>query len=259
MLTSLKSALVRLYRSITQPQPPRRSGLNGFEAPSAEREIEYWGRRRPATDKEFWEYYAHGEDGMRNTRDLIATLEKLDLPPEFSLHEIGCNLGRNGYYIHQRFPHARLSGNDVNPEVEARCREFFGDFADVMRFEIVPTQEWLEREVKAGRQYDVLVSVAHLIHVPDDSVEVLRKYIPQVVRRYLVLIESAGTHSPDSEWYKKWTTNANVHWFDRDYTGIFDTLELVSKEDQVRTRSGKQYAIYVFKKPAPSEGAEGNS
>ena len=249
MLIPLKSALVRLYRRVVSPKPTVRPAPGGCEAPSAAREIEYWGARRPSIDETFWEYYAHGEEGMRNTRDLVATLESLALPPDFTLHEMGCNLGRNEYYIHERFPQARLSGNDVNPEIRERCREFFGNFADVMRFEITPTQDWLIREAEAGRRYDVLASVAHLIHVSDDSVDILKEYIPQVVGRYLVLIESAGTHDPDSEWYKQWTTNAAVHWFDRDYAHIFTDLELVSKEEQVRTRSGKVYAIYVFKRP----------
>jgi hypothetical protein len=253
MLIPLKSALVRLYRRIMNPRPARPAS-RGYEEPNAAREIEYWGTRRPSIDAGFWEYYAHGEDGMLNTRDLVATLEKLDLPPDFTLHEMGCNLGRNEYYIQQRFPQARLSGNDVNPEIQDRCREFFGDFADMMRFEVAPTQDWLIREAGAGRRYDVLASVAHFIHIPDDSVEALRQYVPQVVGRYLVLIESAGTHSPDSEWYKRWTTNEAVHWFDRDYTALFTDLELVSKEEQVKTESGKVYAIYVLKRAEQYQG-----
>ncbi len=247
MLIPLKSAIVRMYRRIRYPKP--KVAAQGYEAPGEEREIDYWGARRPSTDDTFWDYYAHGEDGMNNTHDLIATLEKLDLPPDFSLHEMGCNLGRNEYHIHQRFPQAKLSGNDVNPEIAARCREYFGDFADTMQFEVIPTQDWLEHQANAGHQVDVLVSVAHLIHVPEESMEVLAKYAPQVARRYIVFIESAGTHSPDSEWYKKWTTGDSVHWFDRDYTQIITGMELVSKDEQVKTDSGKEYAIYIFKHP----------
>ena len=70
--------------------------------------------------------------------------------------------------------------------------------------------------------------------------------LPQVVGRYLVLRESAGTHNQASEWYRRWTTNPGVHWFDRDYATIFNRLKLLEKREHLRKSNGKVYAIYVF-------------
>ena len=58
-----------------------------------------------------------------------------------------------------------------------------------------------------------------------------REYLPKIVRRYLVLRESAGLHGPDSEWYQLWTGKRKEvgqhRWFDHDHALTFAGTSLV--------------------------------
>lgn len=253
--------LVRKLRS-GRDEHRRGTGSGGVEPATAEREIGFWAHRVQTLQPNFWDTYAQDPQAVAKSRRIVDTLKELDLPADFSLHEFGCNLGRNLWYIRQAFPHARLSGNDVNPLAPAKCAEYFGRFAEEVRIELVATQDFVRRAATAGLTVDVCLSADHFIHVPDDSLEILATFVPRVVARYLVLRESAGTHERHSEWYRRWTTNDAVHWFDRDYVKLFERLRCIKKVEDHRTASGKVYAVYVFeqdegRRPTPRDAREG--
>ena len=88
----------------------------GAEPPSRQREIQYWSERTFRQEEDHkWDQNAADPYFMRASRIIVETLGRLHLPVDCRLHEFGCALGRNAYYIVGAFPSARLSGNDVNP------------------------------------------------------------------------------------------------------------------------------------------------
>jgi len=220
------------------------------EMQSKGREIDFWANRALTEDNDWlWWRYAYYPRFVGYSNTIVEAIANLrNLKPSFSLHEFGCNLGRNCYYAWKRFPNVRVSGNDVSPYVRDKCREYYGDFADKLTIEIESTQEWLERAIREGRKIGVCFTSDHLVHFPDDSVELLVHSIPKVVRHYLILKESFGVHKPTSRWYRHWTTHSGTHWFDRDYAKVFanSSLTLIEKRKLCQHPGRKVCALYVF-------------
>jgi hypothetical protein len=195
----------------------------------------------------YWEPYLN-DAAQTRTRLLMAALQKWcdDLPDGTTCHELGACLGRNLNAIHEAFPGWALSGNDVNAHAMDKLREVYPDLPVV--YAVQSSEEWLE----AGRPYDVVVSMAHFIHIKDFDRFVW--WLPSLVRRYLVLFESAGTLTdPDSENYKHWNRRKGsgiAPWFDRDYEAAFagTALGLVSRTHAVDLGHGRRYDVFVFEK-----------
>jgi SAM-dependent methyltransferase len=145
------------------------------------------GRMRPGTEadkaSDFWarlpDYHLTNDDDPkgfeRSTWLATEVLPSLDIE---SLLEVGTNSGRNLAVIRQHHPELKLRGIDVNPRaIElARSKGLDIDFA------VADANDWREGE------WDALLTMSVLDHIPDGAVEQLAKSIGTSAR-YVVAVE----------------------------------------------------------------------
>jgi hypothetical protein len=153
--------------------------------------IELWkkkvNRESPITEGNRPEDYLMNEKTIKRTLHLINTLRKV---PEFhSIHELGCNVGRNLVEIKKVFPHAKVSGNDVNLHAFNVGRKFYGKDMRGIKLILEPTQDFIKRKV----HYDVLLSMAHIMHLPHSCDNLLRERLPKICDT-LILYEPKDRH-----------------------------------------------------------------
>lgn len=143
---------------------------------SKEELIQYW--KEHSNSK--LDNKVYGTDFYGFSEEIIKHIQKYENPESsFTLHELGCNLGRNLSEIKKNFPNATLSGNDVN---EYALENHFDDL-DIFYYD---TAEFLVSEDKV---FDYIITSAHLVHVHNREDEILKKYIPMKFRKKLIIIE----------------------------------------------------------------------
>jgi SAM-dependent methyltransferase len=88
--------------------------------------------------------------------------------------EIGCNSGRNLYYIQKDHPDIELKGIDVNPKAI--------DFAKANKpnivFELADAHHWSEQE----DQWDCALTMSVIDHIPEDAARTLARDIAKSCR-----------------------------------------------------------------------------
>jgi len=113
----------------------------------------------------------------KRTKHLIKTMKKLGIDfNNKTIHEMGCNVGRNLVAIKKEYPEAKLSGNDVNKKGFIVSKKFFGKDINGVKFTLESTQSLLEK----NEHYDVLISMAHIMHLPHSVDNLLKTKIPKM-------------------------------------------------------------------------------
>lgn len=155
-------------------------------------------RRSPEELHEYWidpseenRPEAYTKVDPRRTQFLVELFEGLEVPKDASILEIGCNAGRNLNGLWEA-GWRNLHAVEISPSAielfEATFPRAFHD-TDVRvgkAEEVLPTL--------ASRQYDVVYSMAVLVHIHRDNDRVLDE-IARVVRWRLVTVEDEGAVS----------------------------------------------------------------
>jgi len=99
-----------------------------------------------------------------------------------SAFELGCNVGRNVFWLARAIPGLRITGVDVNPRAIAKGREVFGLGANV----ISVGDESALADLPA-RSIDVIYTVSVLDHLP--RVDTVLGEMVRVAKKRVILIE----------------------------------------------------------------------
>ena len=123
------------------------------------------------------ETYYHDEDNRTNF--LVTQLARfIDEQEETTLHEFGCTVGRNLRAIQIRFPQMTVTGNDI-------CRK-----AIIHRLpETIIYEKSTDVYLEAMAPVDYIITMAHLIHLPNEMDASLKKYVPKKCNRLMFCFE----------------------------------------------------------------------
>lgn len=89
----------------------------------------------------------------------------------FTIHEFGCGWGTLLLRIHQEFPNAKISANDVWDE----AINFIKKERKFIKIEKKDTFDFIEKCVDNKNKFDFVFSNAHFIHLPDKRLSELSK------------------------------------------------------------------------------------
>ena len=134
--------------------------------------------------RNFWANYAIESHYLTSHELSEILLRKLSEFSFESVLELGCNAGRNLYYIRQKFPAVRVKGIDLNEKAVQTGRELFHFTEDELQLgddcllESVPSES-----------YDVVFTLSVLDHLPAPA-GALSNLI-RIARRRIILIEFA--------------------------------------------------------------------
>ena len=102
-------------------------------------------------------YYLFGRD---------RTIERLGVPYNGSLLEVGCGTGRNMLIAHRRFPSARLYGLDISQEMLISARNNFRGLKQMPDFRVADATAFSAGDFGVGGFDRVMISYA-LSMIPD--------------------------------------------------------------------------------------------
>ena len=164
------------------------------------------------------------DDGAER-RDFIADAIAKYASPSASVLEIGCNAGSNLLALKKR-GFSRLAGVDVSLRALQSARHEFTQYHGDLR-------EMFDR-LKADGPFDVVFSLAVLMHIHPDDDEIIRR-IPELVGQYLITCE--------------WELLGNAYIVPRDYGQMFgDQLEQVHAETGFIVDKITGYHLRVFRR-----------
>ena len=177
----------------------------------------------------------------KNSRNLISyldtTLEELG-----SVHEIGCGMGRNLFYLlkayrSQGLPFPRINGNDL---VKNACYQYMPrELKGVLRFYEQDTLTFLRNEVEAGNQVDLLISSDHLIHISTAAINEVLALMARFSRKYILIREATKG--------AEWRVAKADHWFVHDYS--FPKFAVIKSDDRRHDKDG-EYEIMLWARAA---------
>lgn len=96
--------------------------------------------------------------------------QKFKKEDSFTLHELGCGWGTNLGIIHEHFPNATLTGNDVWKDAIAYIKENRG-YVDIVEED---SADFLKNCIEQNKNFDVIITNAHLIHIETSRLSMLR-------------------------------------------------------------------------------------
>ena len=122
--------------------------------------IDYWKKPDSGNAKEEYLDTARRE---KYTKPIIEFLKShYNNNDEFKLHELGMGWGTNLFLIKQHFPNCVISGNDVWKEALAHVRKVDKHISVTE----MDTFDFGDKYVQEGKKFDVIISNAHIIHLP---------------------------------------------------------------------------------------------
>lgn len=166
---------------------------------------DYWenestiGVARRKGDKNSWEDYCHmTTSGSFQKQVLAQRSEKIvgklkeffQENDSFSIHEMGCGPGRNLFFIKGAFPNSTISGNDIYIDAINGGKEIY-KFNDNQIF-VEDSATFAERMVAEKKKFDVIITMAHLCHLPNDIFGPISKMIPKICK---LLVSFEAGHS----------------------------------------------------------------
>ncbi len=194
---SLKSVLVRAYRRL------RRTSLYRafFHHPrSRDALFEYW--------KQPWDGHNLPADYLegRERSEFLVRLVEQYAEPTSTILELGCNVGRNLYYLFQA-GFMNLAAIEISTNAVQILRETFPELDAVLTIHNGPIEAVLP--TLQDNAFDVSFTMAVLEHIHTESEEVFREIV-RATKRILVTVE-------DEE---------HLSWrhFPRDYQRVFELL-----------------------------------
>ncbi len=135
------------------------------------------------------------------------------VPQPASFLEVGCNCGRNLYYLQEAGYGGDLAGVDIN-DCSAAVQEHFPGLT--AQFVWGPAEEVLP-QVPCNR-FDLVFTMAALTHVHPDSIQKVAAAMADIARHYIIIIEDE---------YRGWPL-CNGAWarrfFPHGYKSLFEDL-----------------------------------
>lgn len=132
--------------------------------------------------KEYWVNYLDIKEYTRHcdrTNELLKYINKY-IEANTSLHEFGCNVGRNLLHIRKEHQAIKLSGNDICKKAVKHAKENH----DIFIYE-KSTDDYL----KEMEPVDYILTMAHVIHLPNEIDGILKEYLPNKFKRYVFCFE----------------------------------------------------------------------
>lgn len=134
---------------------------------------------------------------------------------EFTIHELGCNVGRHLAVIKKEYPGVTVSGNDISETAITLGRERLG----LSEEELIhaDTFAFLEGAAEQGTRFNVMMTFMHLMHLNDDLAwKILPDLIPRVCDYFFCheLSYPGDTTSSGLE--------CSAIWYARDYGSMFN-------------------------------------
>lgn len=166
--------------------------------------------------------------GMINSAFMLEHIRKY-ADKDASILEIGCNVGRNLWVLHQGGFH-NLSGIEINREAVEMLRAKFPGMAKQADIKCGAVESII-REIP-GNSYDVVFTMAVLEHIHEDSAWIFGE-MARVTRRYIITLEDEVAVS--------WRT------FSRNYRKVFEKVGMRQVEFDDCYRLPDWYGSYKFR------------
>lgn len=97
------------------------------------------------------------------------------------LHEIGCNVGKNLVYLRNNYKNIKLSGNDINSEaINLGLTKYWNN----NEIYLDDTFNFINNMNKNQQKIDILISMAHLEHIPPVIFYKIAKLIPKICNKF---------------------------------------------------------------------------
>lgn len=124
------------------------------------------------------------------SRHLVKIIKELfDENEKISVHEFGCNVGRNLYFVRRNFCNSIVSGNDVNEEAIEFGTEKHSFKEPKEKLFIADTFQTILDLYNQSRKFDLLFTMAHFMHIPNDVMNEISKFLPKICK-FLICYES---------------------------------------------------------------------
>jgi len=176
------------------------------------------------------ETYIQGEERSQFLLEIIRRHEDINA----KTLEIGCNIGRNLNYLFKAGFH-NLEGIEISNNAVEALKRTYPEMARNVRIYNTTVEEIITKF--KDRQYDVVYTMAVLLHIHNDS-EWIFPEIARITNSLLVTIEA--------EWREGWKR------FPRNYKNVFEPLGMKQVEElncgDVRDGFTVDYVARVFKK-----------
>lgn len=146
-----------------------------------------------------WQTYAK-KDSPRTNRSqfLVGLVEKMGLPEDATVLELGCNVCRNLHYLHQRFPKFDLVGVDINKQALENSVSEYPDLSGVVRLALGNIQQFLK---DTDERPDLIFTMAVLEHIHPSEAGAVFNDMVRVTKKYILTLEdevvgNTGRHFP---------------------------------------------------------------
>jgi methylase of polypeptide subunit release factors len=118
------------------------------------------------------ENYLDREFRKKYSDPIIEAIEKkFKKEDSFTVHEFGCGWGTLLLAVHEHFPNAIISANDVWESAISFIKKERG-FIDISKSD---TFDFIESCIDKNKKFDFVFSNAHFIHLPDKRLRELSK------------------------------------------------------------------------------------
>lgn len=164
----------------------------------------------------------------------VGIFGRFGVPQDATILELGCNCGRNLYYL-QQAGWWNVMGVEINPKARQFGERHFGeDLADRI---LVSSIEGYMAE--AGRHFDVVFTSGVLMHIHPASEWIFQR-MSEVARTWLMC----------SEVELKADTARNIYEWPRNYRAIFEGFGFEQLHEQVASAQSGRTILRVFKRKA---------
>lgn len=220
----LKGLLIRAYRAVLRSPIYRAVRHKPLDRHSL---LQYW--QSPWDGRNTPESYLEGKERS----ELLLNLIRQHADTDATLLEIGCNVGRNLYYLFSA-GFTKLTGIELSGEALRLLKAAFPEMAQHIRTYNAAAEDVLPR--MDTDSFDVVFTMAVLEHIHSDS-EWLFREIVRVTKKILITIE-------DEE---------HISWrhFPRNYRRVFQSLGLEQIDEKDCTDIpglGPGFVARVFRK-----------
>lgn len=154
---------------------------------------------------------------------------------DISICELGCNLGRNLYYL-EKEGYESLVGTDVNSKAIEKMNIIYPGILQNVDMYNLPLEYFLGKT--SDNSFNLIFTMGVLMHIPDGLLYSVIKSMIRVSNKYIMIFELE----------KKRKTKSNYHW-DRRYRHIFEVLKAKHlKEINVDKEISPEYLGHLFMK-----------
>ena len=139
-----------------------------------------------------------------------------------SLQELGVGSGRNINIFSEFLPKIEYFGNDLNPNLIKDVKKNYPNVEKICHLSIQDTLSYLDDI----QPIDATFTHGHLMHLPDQVIDVVCKKISEKTN-HSILLREAYINNPGAGLFRTW--RYKKYRFDRDYSNRFPNFKLIDK------------------------------